>query len=163
MVIENINEVPHINLDLQKFPNITDKKANKNQIQTNIWSNAPYGWPIPWKKCFFSGIIRKCSRVKQVEHKVGNTAVGRDIWYASADCFSWIILTLGNNAFANSGYPENWALLYEALSMLATKKNRCSQGNCTLLSTLNKKFLSVFNFIPKMSFYQKSLPFHTPF
>ena len=36
MVIENINEVPHINLDLQKFPNITDKKANKNQIQTNI-------------------------------------------------------------------------------------------------------------------------------
>ena len=69
MVIENINEVPHINLDLQKFPNITDKKANKNQIRTNIWSNAPYGstWPIPWKKCFFSGIIRKCSRVKQVE------------------------------------------------------------------------------------------------
>ena len=67
MIIENINEVPHINLDLQKFPNITDKKANKNQIQTNIWSNAPYGWPIPWKKCFFSGIIRKCSRVKQVE------------------------------------------------------------------------------------------------
>ena len=47
---------------------------------------------------------------------------------------------------------ENWALLYEILSMLATKKNACSQGKRTFFSTLKKKFLSTF----------QSLPFHTP-
>ena len=30
-------------------------------------------------------------------------------------------------------YPDNWTLLYEALSMLATKKNACSRGKCTSL------------------------------
>ena len=40
---------------------------------------------------------------------------------------------LGCIAFANSAYPENWTLLYEALSILATKKNACSRGKCTSL------------------------------
>ena len=30
-------------------------------------------------------------------------------------------------------YPDNWTLLYEALSMLATKKNACSREKCTSL------------------------------
>ena len=47
-------------------------------------------------------------------------------------------------------YPENKALLDEALSMLATKKNASSQGKYTSLSTLNKTFLSTFNFVPKV-------------
>ena len=53
--------------------------------------------------------------------------------------------------FGNSAYPENWVLFYEALSLLATKKNGCSQGNFTSLSTFNKMFLSTFNFIPKIN------------
>ena len=36
-------------------------------------------------------------------------------------------LTLGCTVFAKSTYTENWALLYEALSMLTTKKKWCSQ------------------------------------
>ena len=64
--------------------------------------------------------------------------------------------------FGNSAYPENWVLFYEALSLLATKKNGCSQGNFTSLSTFNKMFLSTFNFIPKINgFLSKISPiFH---
>ena len=67
-------------------------------------------------------------------------------------------MTLDCTPFANSAYPENWALPYEALSMLAKKKNECFQGNCTSLSTLNKKFSSTFSFVPKMNeFLSKNL------
>ena len=58
-------------------------------------------------------------------------------------------LIIGCTTFENSAYPENWPLLYKALSMLATKKNERSQGNCTSLSILNKKFLNTFNCVPK--------------
>ena len=58
-----------------------------------------------------------------------------------------VFLTLGYIAFANSAYPQNWGLLDEALSMLATKKNMCPQGNYTSFSTLNKTFLSTCNFV----------------
>ena len=37
-------------------------------------------------------------------------------------------LILGCTTFENLAYPENWPLLYEALRMLAAKKNECSQG-----------------------------------
>ena len=74
----------------------------------------------------------------------------------------WLVfptLTLGCTAFANSACCKNWASLYEALSILPTKKNGCSQGNCTSLSTLNKKILSTFNFVPKLNgFLPKILP-----
>ena len=36
-------------------------------------------------------------------------------------------LPLGCTAFAKSTYHGNWALLYEALSMLTTKKKWCCQ------------------------------------
>ena len=69
-----------------------------------------------------------------------------------------ISMTLGCTAFGNLAYPENRPLLYEALSMLATKKNGCSHGNCTSLSTLNKKFLSTFNIVPEMNEFLSKIP-----
>ena len=66
----------------------------------------------------------------------------------------WLIflnLTLGSTAFGNSAFPENWTLLYESLSMLATNKSGCSHGNYYSLSTINKKFLSTFNFVPEIN------------
>ena len=104
---------------------------------------------------------RKLPRVEQVEQ-----------WrwkYCSRQRYSvgvcWLVflnLTPGRTAFANSAYPENWALFYKALSMLAIKKNGCFQGNCTSLSTLNKNFRSTFNFVPKINeSLPKTLPFHT--
>ena len=73
----------------------------------------------------------------------------------------WLLflnLTLGCTDFANSADPENRTLLCEALSMLATKKNECSQRNCTSLSTLNKTFLSTFNFAPKINEFLSKIP-----
>ena len=114
-----------------------------------------------WRKVLFSGTIKNAPRSNKLCRRVGNTAIGRDTWYAS-----WVLFLneksihshLGCTAFVNSAYPENWALLYEVLSMLATKKDGCSQGNCTSLSTLNKKLLSTFNFVPKINYLSLKIP-----
>ena len=42
--------------------------------------------------------------------------------------------------------------------MLAAKKNGCSQGICTSLSTLNHKFLSTFTFVPKINDFLSKIP-----
>ena len=75
----------------------------------------------------------------------GNTAVGRDIRYTSVEsdpslhCFCKLSLSweLGSSLWTSehASYKKNW----------------CSQGDCTSLSTLNKKLLSTFNFVPKIN------------
>ena len=91
MTVEKVNELPSIYLASQKSPNITIK-ADKNQLRTNIRSSKPervfyLTYPMKLKKlifrdkCLFPGSNRS-------NRGVGNTAVGRDIWYASVDCFA---------------------------------------------------------------------------
>ena len=106
------------------------------------------------KNRLFSGWRKKAPRSNKSNRRVGNTAVGRGIWYASVDFFSDSRLT----AFANSAYPENWNLLFEALSMPDTKMNWCSQGNCTSHSTLSKTFLSAYNFVSKINKFLSKIP-----
>ena len=66
--------------------------------------------------------------------------------------------TLGFTALANSASPENWVLLYETLRMVSTKKNGCSQGNCSSISTLSKRFLSALNFNSKINTFLSKVP-----
>ena len=86
------------------------------------------------------------------------------LWYITSHTIyyvSWLLflnLTLAWIAFANSAYPDNSALFYEALSILATRKNICSQGKGTSLSTLNEKSLSTFNFDPKVNEFLSKIP-----
>ena len=67
----------------------------------------------------------------------------------------WRTTSHATNATA---YPENCTFLYEALSMLVTKNNECSQENCTSLSTLNKTFWSTFKFVPKINEFLSNFP-----
>ena len=86
------------------------------------------------------------------------------LWYITSHIIyyvCWLLflnLTLAWIAFANSAYPDNSALFYEALSILATRKNICSQGKGTSLSTLNEKSLSTFNFDPKVNEFLSKIP-----
>ena len=64
---------------------------------------------------------------------------------------AFLNLSLGFIAFADKAYPENWALLYKALSTLATKKMKSSQGKMYFFFNLNKKFLSTFDSVPKVN------------
>ena len=49
-------------------------------------------------------------------------------------------LTLACTAFVNSAYPENWALLYEPLSMLATKKTGVLKETVLLFQPSTKSY-----------------------
>ena len=106
-----------------------------------FYFHVPWEWKKQWKNVPGSN---------RSNREVGNTAVGRYIWYIWYISLLFLNLTLGWNTCGNLAYPENWAFLYETLTMLATKKNVCSLGNCTSLSSLNKKLLSKFNFVPKI-------------
>ena len=86
------------------------------------------------------------------------------LWYIISVIFSvyvcWLLslnLTLGYIDFANSAYSENWTLLYEALSILATKKNACFERKWFSLLTPNKK-MSTFNFVSKVKEFLPKIP-----
>ena len=103
-------------------------------------------------KTLFSGIIKNVSGLNKSNRGSRQSYPLRVCWLL------FLNLTLCYTAFTNSAYPENWALLYEALSMLAIRKNRCSHINFTSLSTLNKKFLSTFNFAVKINEFLSKIP-----
>ena len=112
--------------------------------------------PIKRKMLIFRNNKKKSSWVEQVEDWSWKYW-SRQRYPVRVYWLFFLNLTLACTAFVNSTYPENWALLYKALIMLATEKNECCQGNCTSLQTLNKKFLSTFNFVPKVNEFLSKL------
>ena len=67
-------------------------------------------YPMKIKIIIFRNSKKNIPGSNRSNTEVANTAVGRDILYASADCFFESDLRL--LAFSNSAYPENWALFY---------------------------------------------------
>ena len=68
-------------------------------------------------------------------------------------------MTLGCTAFTNSVLSRELGSSLWSSEHASCKEKQCSQGNRTSLSTLNKTFLSIFNFVPKMNkFLSKILP-----
>ena len=109
---------------------------------------------FPMKRKMF--IFRNNKRISQ--GWTGQTLELEILQQADIGRLLFLTLILGCTAFANSAYPENWALFHEAQNVLATKKNGCSQGNCTSLSALNKKFLGTFKFVSKINEFSSKIP-----